>query len=181
MDETAPGPGEDLGELLLRTARMLRRANAHALAPLGTNPHQARALRVTPAVTGEFGIVEAEVVRVQRIQTADEVPIAIMKNYLKASLVPGIESHTSKFTRLYDFLQDYYGVAIDAAQDRITAKNASFEEAQMLDVPVGTALVYLSRICFQNGVPVDVDHVSMVGGRYEFEVFMNGRYQKPPK
>ena len=46
MDETAPGPGEDLGELLLRTARMLRRANAHALAPLGTNPHQARALRV---------------------------------------------------------------------------------------------------------------------------------------
>jgi GntR family transcriptional regulator len=122
-----------------------------------------------------------EVVRVQRIQTADDVPIAIMKNYLKASLVPGIEPHSNQFPRLYDFLQDFYGVAIDAAQDRITAKNASFEEAQMLGVPVGTALVYLSRICFQNGAPVDVDHVSLVGGRYEFEVFMNGRYQRPQK
>ena len=122
-----------------------------------------------------------EVVRVQRIQTADDVPIAIMKNYLKASLVPGIETHSNKFTRLYDFLQDFYGVVIDAAQDRITAKNASFEEAQMLGVPVGTALVYLSRVCFQNGSPVDVDHVSLVGGRYEFEVFMNGRYQRPQR
>lgn len=139
-------------------------------------------VKASATLARELGVSEgAEVVRVQRIQTADDVPIAIMKNYLKASLVPGIESHTSKFTRLYDFLQDYYGVAIDAAQDRITAKNASFEEAQMLDVPVGTALVYLSRICFQNGAPVDVDHVSLVGGRYEFEVFMNGRYQRPPK
>lgn len=130
----------------------------------------------------DLGVEEGdEVIRVQRIQTADDVPIAIMKNYLKASLVPGIESHSNKFTRLYDFLYDFYGVAIDAAQDRITAKNASFEEAQMLGVPVGTALVYLSRICFQNDVPVDVDHVSLVGGRYEFEVFMNGRYQRPQK
>ncbi|MEA5016331.1 MAG: GntR family transcriptional regulator [Candidatus Limiplasma sp.] len=130
----------------------------------------------------DMGVEEGvEVVRIQRIQTADDVPIAIMKNYLKASLVPGIESHSNQFTRLYDFLQDFYGVAIDAAQDRITAKNASFEEAQMLGVPVGTALVYLSRVCFQNGVPVDVDHVSLVGGRYEFEVFMNGRYQRPQK
>ncbi|NLI20120.1 MAG: GntR family transcriptional regulator [Clostridiales bacterium] len=133
-------------------------------------------------LASDLGVEEGtEVVRVQRIQTADDVPIAIMKNYLKASLVPGIESHSNQFTRLYDFLRDFYGLAIDAAQDRITARNASFEEAQMLGVPVGTALVYLSRVCFQNGAPVDVDHVSLVGGRYEFEVFMNGRYQRPQK
>ena len=70
-------------------------------------------------------------------------------------------------------------VTIDAAKDRITARNATFEEAQMLDVPVGTALVYLSRICYQDGEAVDVDHVSMIGGRYEFEIMMNGRYRRP--
>ncbi len=128
----------------------------------------------------DLGVEEgSEVVRVQRIQLADDVPIAIMKNYLKPSFVPGIEAHSNRFTGLYDFLQDHYDIAIDAAQDRITAKNASYEEAQMLDVPVGTALVYLSRTCYQDGIAVDVDHVSIVGGRYEFEVFMKGRYKRP--
>ena len=120
-----------------------------------------------------------ELVRIQRIQLADGVPIAIMKNYLKPTVVPGIEGHSHEFTRLYDFLESYYGVTIDAAKDRITARNATFEEAQMLDVPVGTALVYLSRICYQDGEAVDVDHVSMIGGRYEFEIMMNGRYRRP--
>lgn len=41
-----PARSDDLGDLLLRCARLLRRANADALAPHGTNPHQARALRV---------------------------------------------------------------------------------------------------------------------------------------
>lgn len=39
------GP-DDLGDLLLRVARRLRRANLDALGPLGLNPHQARALRL---------------------------------------------------------------------------------------------------------------------------------------
>ncbi len=139
-------------------------------------------VRAQGRLARELGVDEgSELVRVQRIQLADDVPVAIMKNYLKPGLVPGIEAHSNRFTRLYDFLQDYYGIAIDAAQDRITAKNASFEEAQMLDVPVGTALVYLSRTCYQDGVSVDVDHVSIVGGRYEFEIMMRGRYKRPLK
>ncbi len=139
-------------------------------------------VRAQAKLAGELGVQEgSEVVRVQRIQMADNVPLAIMKNYLKPEFVPGIEAFSGKFTRLYDFLHDHYGIAIDAAQDRITAKNASFEEAQMLDVPVGTALVYLSRTCYQDGVSVDVDHASIVGGRYEFEIVMKGRYKRPAK
>ena len=121
----------------------------------------------------------SELIRIQRIKLADNMPIAIMKNYLKPSFVPGIEKYGDKFTRLYDFLDEHYGIYIDTAKDRITAKNASFEEAQMLNVPVGTALVYLTRICYCEGEPIDVDHVSIIGGRYEFEVLMKGRYKQP--
>lgn len=46
MTDLSSSAGSDLGELLLRAARRLRRASAAAYAPLGTNPHQARALRV---------------------------------------------------------------------------------------------------------------------------------------
>lgn len=45
MDVTPP-PDADLGDLLLRVARRLRHSTAEALAPMGTSPHQARALRV---------------------------------------------------------------------------------------------------------------------------------------
>lgn len=45
MDVTPP-PDADLGDLLLRVARRLRRSTAEALTPMGTSPHQARALRV---------------------------------------------------------------------------------------------------------------------------------------
>lgn len=120
----------------------------------------------------------SEVIRLQRIQLADDMPVAIMKNYLNPVFVPGLENHRDEFTRLYDFMEEYYGINIESAQDRITAKNASFEEAMMLNVPVGTALVYLSRVCYHAGEPVDVDHVSLVGGRYEFEVRMTGRPKK---
>lgn len=131
------------------------------------------------AVAQELGLPEGStVVRIQRIQLADGIPIAIMKNYLKPTVAPGIESHGAEFTRLYDFLESYYHVSIDAAKDRITAKNATFEEAQMLDVPVGTALVSLCRVCYHDEEAVDVDHVCMIGGRYEFEIMMNGRYKR---
>ena len=121
----------------------------------------------------------SELVRIQRIKLADNMPIAIMKNYIKPSIVPGIEKYSEKLTRLYDFLYEHYMIDIDTAKDRITAKSASFEEAQILNVPVGTALVYLTRICYCDGDPIEVDHISIVGGRYEFEVLMKGRYKRP--
>ncbi len=118
-------------------------------------------------------------VRVHRIQTADDKPIAIMKNYLKPEMVPFIDKYCNKFTRLYDFMEEQYGIVIDSAIDRITAKNATREEAQMLSIPAGTALIYLSRTCYQSGITVCVDHVRIIGDFYEFEVMMSGRYKKP--
>lgn len=130
----------------------------------------ARELEVAPG---------APLIRIQRIQLADGKPIAIMHNYLRAEAVPGIDRHSGKFHRLYDFLETEYGIVIDSAYDRITAKSASFSEAEMLQVPVGTALIYLIRNCYSAGKPVCADHCSIIGGRYDFEIRMHGRYRKP--
>ncbi len=123
--------------------------------------------------------VGAPVVRVQRIQLADGKPIAIMHNYLRAEMVPGMENDSGKFHRLYDYLETRHGIVIDSAYDRITAKAASFTEAEMLQVSVGSALIYLIRNCFSAGKPVCADHCSIIGGRYDFEIRMQGRYRKP--
>ena len=45
----------------------------------------------------------------------------------------------------------------------------------MLDIPVGTALLYMRRICYAAGRPVCADRLSIVGDKYELEVNMVGR------
>lgn len=117
----------------------------------------------------------ATVVRIQRIQYADDSPIAIFKNYLLPEMVPNIMGHTSKFASLYDFLEEHYGLTIDAARDRISARSATFEEAEMLHVPVGTALIYLVRTIYSGGRIIGTDHCRILGSKYEFEVYMSGR------
>ena len=117
----------------------------------------------------------SSVILIQRLQIADNKPIAIFKNYLIPEMVPDIENYVGKFAHLYDFLEEHYGLLIDAARDRISARSATFEEASMLDVPVGTALIYLSRVCYSGGRIVGTDHCRILGSRYEFEVHMSGR------
>jgi len=139
-------------------------------------------VQATPRVAKELDIEPGSmVIRIQRIQEADGVPIAIMRNYLIEELVPGIEKLSGKFTRLYDFLEVHYRLLVDAARDRISARAATFEEAEMLQVPVGTAMIYLIRTCYSGGRIVSTDHCRILGSKYEFEVYMKGRYKKLEK
>ncbi|MEA4898807.1 GntR family transcriptional regulator [Bacillota bacterium Meth-B3] len=132
-------------------------------------PKIAAALRIEPG---------QKVVRIQRIQMADESPIAIMYNYIRCELVPNIEKFSGKFSSLYAFLEEHYGIVLDSAVDHITARTATFEEAEMLGVPVGTALVYMMRTCFRQDNVVCADRVKIIAGRYEFEIHMRGRFER---
>ena len=115
------------------------------------------------------------IARVQRIQLADEKPIAIMQNHMISDMVPDLEQFTKSSNSLYLFLEEKYGIIIDMSHDLITARSASFSEAEMLQVPVGTALIVFDRICYQHDKPVCVDHLSIIGDRYEFELTLSGR------
>lgn len=116
------------------------------------------------------------VVRIQRIQMADDVPIALMCNYLPEAIVPGIEKRLKDFDSLYQFLQDEYGIVIDSAYDRISASCADFALSQMLEIPVGRALLYIRRVSRSNLRPVCADRISINGERYELEVNTFGSF-----
>jgi len=121
------------------------------------------------------------VARFQRIQLADEKPIVIMKNYVPAHLVPNITKYCNKFSALYQFLEDTYQIKIEEASDRIYAKNASFEEAQLLEIETGDALLCIQRTCSYQGIPVCLDDVVIIGKQYELTSTMQGRYRGDSK
>lgn len=118
---------------------------------------------------------EKRVARVQRIQNANGSPIAIMVNYIPASIVPGFEEYTDRFLGLYQFLEERYHLVIEEVRDKIFAKNADFTEAQMLGVPVGEALLCFYRTCYQNGRPICFDDAKLIGKKYEVENHVSGR------
>jgi DNA-binding GntR family transcriptional regulator len=76
---------------------------------------------------------------------------------------------------LYKFLETEYDIQIDSSQDTISAKNADFIEAQMLNLKVGSALLVINRITSRSGIPITYDISTMRADRYQFEVATSGR------
>lgn len=130
----------------------------------------------TPQLARELAVAEGACIkRVQRIQMADSEPVAIMHNYIRAELVPGLETKLTPENTLYKTLQGEYGIIVNKAKDKITAKAASFAEAQMLDVAVDEPLIAFLRVCYDGDQPICSDHLSIVGKKYEFELTLDGR------
>ena len=123
-------------------------------------------------VAATLGVkVGTPVICVHRIRTADGAPISLSKNYILAQYAPGLENQT-QIPHLYDYLKEHYGITYTGSQDIISASNASFEQAHLLEIEPKSSLLSVWRICYFNGRPYEVDEVKIVAEMYEYEVFI---------
>lgn len=111
-----------------------------------------------------------KVAMVQRLQLADDEPIAIMTNYMPYRFVPEIEKYEGTFIALYQFIEKTYNISVENTQDKITASNSTFLEAQTLNIKPGEALINVRRICYSKGIPVSVDFLNIIGSKYTVEL-----------
>lgn len=116
-----------------------------------------------------------KIYRIQRVQLADNVPIAIMENYLDVRIAPNLKEEASLAFSLYNTLEKSYGIHLDSVQDFIGAKTADFYEAELLGVKVGAALLVIRRVAFSAGKPISYDKATMRADRFEFEIASAGR------
>lgn len=115
------------------------------------------------------------VVRVQRVQTADGIPMCIMTNYIPERLVPGL-SNLSEFVGLYHFLETHYGFEIGSTDDTISAAACDFSESQILDVPTGAPILIIERVCYdRDKKPLCVDKVRVLANKYKVRISTEGR------
>lgn len=115
------------------------------------------------------------VARIQRLQLADEEPVTLMENYIEYAKVPGIEAYENQFVALYQFLEEKFGLQIDETRDRISAKSATFMEAQVLKTEPKDALLVVHRVTYWQNRPVSIDHVRIIGSKYEVEISGKGQ------
>lgn len=111
----------------------------------------------------------------QRVQWANDQPIAIMINYLRENAVPEFEKHINTFTGLYAFLEKQYNLILQSAWERITATSAEFTESQILQIPVGAPLILSKRISYTEQGPIEYGIIKLVGDKYEYSIHLEGR------
>lgn len=132
--------------------------------------------RVPERAAGRLALQQSDwVVHVQRIQEADGNPVCFMENYIPYHLAEGLEKETG-IVSLYRFLEENYGFEIERTKDVIAAATADFYEAEILSVPVGTAMLQVERVCYSpSGEPICLDYVRILGSYYQVEMEGFGR------
>ncbi len=111
-----------------------------------------------------------DVLRIQRIQLADEIPISIIVNYINPELVPDFDRVVEGMNSLYKLLEDEYSLKIDSTHDIISAKAADFTEAELLQVKCGEPLITIERKTFSNNKPLTYDDNKIRADMFQYEI-----------
>jgi len=130
--------------------------------------------KVPAGLTGALGLKRSdEVLRLERVRLAGGEPIARMHNYLPADL---IEPSTEQLAErgLYQLLRGA-GVRLHAADQSIGARVATEEDSELLDEPVGAALLTMERTTYdQAGRIVEYGSHVYRASRYSFDLSLRG-------
>ena len=72
---------------------------------------------------------------IERLRTADGVPMAVERSHIPAALAPGLPTSRWPSRSLYDVLAATYGVLLDRGEQTIEAGIADPADAALLDLP----------------------------------------------
>lgn len=111
----------------------------------------AQALRTPP---------RAQVLRLVRVRSTTDGPLALLHNYVVADLVPGITEIDFTTETLFGTLEQRYSLDIDHARRRFRATPADAATSAALGVPRGAPVQYLEQLTFLgDGRPVEYSDV----------------------
>ena len=114
------------------------------------------------------------VYRVERTMNFEDYVVSYTLNYLSMDLVPGLDQYSGKFTNLYAFLEDKYGLKYDHGTDTIRAVSASLSIAKILEIEVGDPIMLVLRKAYHSGGPLEVAVTFFRADRFNLELVQQG-------
>jgi DNA-binding GntR family transcriptional regulator len=114
------------------------------------------------------------VLALERLRFAQDEPLAIMRNWLPTDLGE-LDAETLRTGGLYELLRAF-GIHMRIAQQRIGASAATTQEARLLGVRKGAALLTMQRTTYDDtGRPVELGRHVYRADSYTFELTLVGR------
>ncbi|MFC6169213.1 GntR family transcriptional regulator [Loigolactobacillus jiayinensis] len=111
---------------------------------------------------------DAQILRMERIRYADDVPISFEVATVPEELVRKF-SKSEITSSLYRTLESKAGLTLGGAQQTVTAQTASERTAELLDIKRGDPILRLRQLSFlKSGAPFEYVRTQYVGSRFEF-------------
>ncbi|MCP3027842.1 GntR family transcriptional regulator [Halobacillus sp. A5] len=111
---------------------------------------------------------EAAVYKIQRIRYADQKPMAVETNFLSVDMFPDLSEETV-LGSLYSYVEKMKKQTIGKAHQMIEATTADQSLADLLDIPVDSAILSIERhSSLSDGTPFEVVKSSYRADRYKF-------------
>jgi GntR family transcriptional regulator len=105
------------------------------------------------------------VARLERVRLADETPMAYEMSALPVSVLPDPEAVKES---LYGYLAERNSVPVRALQ-HFRATNATARQAELLSIPLGQALLFITRIGYlEDGRAMEITHTWCRSDYYDF-------------
>ena len=157
---------QDLTALVSTTEDMRQRGwqlvtRVLGLQQIAAPEHVAAALELAPG---------AVVFELRRLRFVDDLPLSLQTTYLPLSLCPALEQDDLTGS-LYRLLESRYGLRLWTARETLRARCATDTEAETLEVPLGSAVLYAARTTYAaDGQAVEYLEAVWRGDRYDFKV-----------
>ena len=104
----------------------------------------------------------------ERRRFVNKLPIVLTRNYVILSLTPGIEQEEFVRQRLFQCLEERYGLKLDWARRTFEARAATAELASIFDIPVGSPLMYIEQIVYlADGRSIECSDVWLRGDHFK--------------
>jgi GntR family transcriptional regulator len=154
-------------EMPLRLVSFTEDMRARGLEP-GARDLDRRTVPANTLLARVFGIPQGAGVHVvERLRTADGEPMAIERCHIPSAVAPNLRDITLTDVSLYDVLEKRFGVVFDAGEQTIEAGIVDTSDARLLDLPRGSAVLFLQRRSFMNGTCVELAVSTYRADRYQ--------------
>ena len=121
-------------------------------------------------IAEQLGVeVDSQVLYLQRVRSADKVPVSIMENWLPADFTDITQEELNEHG-LYQILRGR-GVTIRVAKQKIGARKSTILESEILKLDKNSALLTMDRTAYDNsGRAIEFGHHCYRPDLYSFEV-----------
>jgi len=124
--------------------------------------------QASPGLSEKLRIpIDSEIARLNRLRFADDQPLSIEESALVHHYCPGVLAVDYEVNSLRERLQLQYGLQITRAKQSIRALNANQEQAKLLSIDPGDALLGLERVSYsQHDLPLEFLRITYRADRY---------------
>jgi GntR family transcriptional regulator len=117
-----------------------------------------------------------KIICLKRLRCADGEPIAILINYFRSKFVPDFIEKGLRKESLYEALEEDFGIQLERAHERVTARIANDLEALELGVSPDSAILHITRVSYlPDGTPFELVEMANRSDRYQYEIDLFGR------